>query len=186
MSNFFMDMETLGIKENSVILSIAVLSVPDDYKFNGDLNNVRNFGNVFYPNLKEQRSLGRKVDKETVEWWSKQSNEAKKVFSNKNMMSCSDIYKTIKNFFDKNNFTENDIIWSRGLFEQKLWADFCDTLQVNNFIPYYSWRDTRTVCDIFTGNSKANLDNYEGLVVHNALDDCILDYIRLENILLSR
>lgn len=183
---FFMDMETLGLRDNSIILSIACLYVPDTYSFRGEesIPELREMGIKVSLNREEQKEkFHRVVSESTMEWWMNQGVEARKELLTKNVSSCFHAYNTIRKYLEKNNFCpdDNDVVWSRGLFDSRLWASFTEDIGEENIIPHWAWRDTRTVCHVFTGNGLAGIEDYKGIVKHEPLDDCILDYIRLLN-----
>lgn len=181
-------METLGLKENSIILSIACLYVPNEYEFRGaeSVPELRKMGVKVSPNRKEQKEKFNRVTEEgTQAWWMGQGAEARKELLTTNLSGCFHSYNTIRKYLEKNNFCpdDGDVVWSRGLFDSRLWVTFTEDIEEENIIPYWAWRDTRTACHILSGNSNAGIDEFEGIIKHNPLDDCILDYIRLLNCL---
>src|SRR5574343_1028461 len=76
--NIMFDIETLGTKSNSVILSIAAIEF--------DINTSKT-NKEFYKIIDLEDSLSYKdfkIDASTLIWWINQTKKAKKVFENKN------------------------------------------------------------------------------------------------------
>lgn len=189
MKLFFMDMETLGTRENSIILSIGVLAADTD-KYYKTKNDLRCCGIKVFPNKYEQEKKYKCiVDLSTIDWWGKQNETIRhQAFSqNNNAESCILCFTKICEFLEKNDFsfTDRDThIWSRGLFDQKLWDSFTRDLLVDNPIHYGKWRDTRTACDILGGREheyEKNID-FSDINFHDPLDDCMIDFLRLREL----
>lgn len=187
--DFFMDVETLGLRENSIILSIACLAVPDEFSFqNGEqsIQELRRMGIKVHIDREEQRKkYGRTFDEGTKEWWLSQEDAVKKeVLMNPRLCGCFYSYTLIREYLETNLFspTDGDVIWSRGLFDARMWDDLVRCISEENPIPYWAWRDTRTACDILSGNSLGGIESLHGLLQHDPLDDCILDYLRLASL----
>jgi len=81
---------------------------------------------------------------------------------------------------------KNDFIWVRGAaFDppiiQSLFYDF----NFKNPMNFWKVRDIRTLIDISTGSRNGLLElkyTPEWIVKHNALHDCILDYLRIKQL----
>lgn len=196
---YIIDSETMDRYDTSVILSLAILKVPDDVSpfalyddFQTKNDDFIDPENYFYCKIerKEQIEMGRTIGKATIEWWESQSETAKDVLSNKDCLSVLDSWKGVIKFLKKTKFKTSDDIISRGMFESKLWEHFCEMLskkysQVFNPIQYYQYLDSRTMCKLLTcdGNAGIKENNYSKFSAHNALHDCFLDWLRLDKIL---
>jgi len=154
MSDVMIDIETLGVNPNSVILSVAAVRFSRKTgEATGELH-VR-----VSPN-----QCGRQIDKKTLRWWFMQP-----ALSIADAMSghaaLPEAVRLLSEFI-----RGDDIVWSQG-------TDFDFPILENAFkecgvpVPwkYYAKRDTRTAYDVcgFDRRSVAR----QG-VCHNALDDC--------------
>ena len=72
-----LDIETLGSVNNSVVLSVGMVAVDSkhDYTFKELIEN----GYYAKLDVQSQVDSGRKIHKDTVDWWSTQGHEAKHV-----------------------------------------------------------------------------------------------------------
>lgn len=70
MKHMMLDLETMGNKSNSVILSVGAVMFDIE---TGEI------GEYFYERIEFQSALdvGLKINADTVEWWMKQSDEAR-------------------------------------------------------------------------------------------------------------
>ena len=146
MKDIIIDFETLGNAsetDNFIVLNMSCLLFDIDEKdeFEHLLANVQSF--KF--DIDEQIDIGWKAEKDTLEWWKKQSKEARK------QLEKSDEDIKIKQFVDDFSTILNEAkierIWSRGtdfdlpilkrLFRQ-------DNKQLNSYLPYWAATDIRT------------------------------------------
>jgi hypothetical protein len=196
---YIMDTETLGRFDSSIILSIAVLKVPDDPGFDPfeayggfDGKDPATFipqENWIYLKLErsEQKELGRTVCPETMEWWKGQKDrEALEVLSNKGVLPCHEAWKSITKFLRSTGFTKDDVVFSRRLFESKLWEHFCKTLSgkykdVFNPISYWQFLDPASICFLLgeDANNGITIADFPKFHKHHALYDVFLDMLRL-------
>lgn len=102
-TDIMLDLETLAIKTSeAVVLSIGA------YAFNRlDINNTENYSlHLIFGEKKfrqEQRDRGRVIDSDTVEFWKKQPQEAKKIFSpdHSNVSSVHIALMQFRRFYEK-------------------------------------------------------------------------------------
>lgn len=189
--NYFMDMETLGTRENSIVMSIGTLFVPDSEPKTTPSELKIKYGKLYILDIEdEERSYGRTIDMATIKWWLNQNPEClKEQLENKYSVTMEKAIDEILLDLHNNDFFSrrvDNFIWSRGLFEAKLWENMTNDLERNQKIMYWRWRDTRTACDIVGNSPNGGIDRIEGLNPHNPLDDCVLDYIRLNNLSIIR
>lgn len=187
-TDFIIDMETLGKSDSSVILSIGVLACPEEYTT--DINALLKNGYYAKLNREEQFNAGRTADKDTIEWWQSQSDSAKEVITNTNLKSITKAQLEIRAFMFEHGYSRKESrIWSRGMIDQRWWQSLCKTCQkydkdITDFLPFWLWRDTRTALEILTGDPNCdNLVNTNNVIKHNALYDCVLDYLKLQGAL---
>ena len=184
-TDFIVDMETLGKTDDSIILSIGVLPCPEEEITN--VNTLLRSGYYVKLNRDQQIKAGRKADKETVKWWKSQGDAAKAVFANTDLKDIVQAQLEIRAFMFERGYSRNESrIWSRGMIDQRWWQSFCKTCQsinsdITDFLPFGIWRDTRTALEILTGDPNCNnMVNIEQFIKHNALYDCVMDYLKLQ------
>jgi hypothetical protein len=194
-NTYFCDSETLGQYDNSIILSIAFLKEPENSE-NWNYKNIKNNKKEFFNEIKknslyieidkkEQAEAGRGVTKSTLEWWAKQGEEAKKVLRQEKAVSMMTAYKKIFEYFAKHNISKKDVVFSRRCFENKLWQHFCEvTLKQPTILEFYQWRDSSTLVWLLQDDFKFDFQKFPdlGLVTHNALSDCIIDFIKMKEL----
>ena len=181
---YFFDMETLGQSEDAVILSIGISCVTHEMK-NYTFDQRMRLG--YYSKLNKNQQLPeRTVDNSTMDWWKSQGDSAKSVLSSEHCVDVYTVYKQVIEYFNKTQFdVEQDIIWSRGLIDQRWWASLCNKTfskfgPVQDILPFWRWRDTRTACDLLVGNPNGHVPSTpEHFIKHNALCDAVMDSIRL-------
>lgn len=183
------DVETLGRRENTVILTIAC--VPFSFE------NEKSYGDLVLGgfhvklNLKEQISkYQRTFDPDTVQWWKEQSEEARKnsLDQSPDDVDFEDGLLMLKDFIKASGYNhEKSYVWCRGnYFDFPKLRDAYR--QINQEPPYneYLIRDTRTFIDILTGSARGGYELKQGtpkeFVHHHALHDAALDVKRLQEI----
>ena len=189
-THLIIDMETLGTKPNSVVLSMAC--VPFNFNSNVDFESlVKSSFYVKFDTIEQIQHHKRKVDENTVNWWKKQqSEEAKSVIRpSKNDVSLETGLRAFSKFVGSTGYDfKNSFVWSRGIaFDGPLLESIYDNVDTIN-IPVNTWlyRDIRTYVDTLEGS----IDGYgrfqdlglTGVVKHNALHDVCCDVIRMKKI----
>lgn len=189
-NDFIIDMETLGKTDNSVILSIGILKCPEEPLYS--ITELAKLGMHIKLNRKQQLAVGRIVEKDTIEWWEQQGEAAKDVLSSLLLVDIVPAFYKIKSFCYENGFDKkNSRIWSRGLIDQRWWQSFVKSCQkydpnISDFLDFWIWRDVRTVLELLTGNVNGTIDFSDTdprIIKHNALCDCIIDFLRLQEAL---
>ena len=132
------DLETLNTRPDSVILTIGAV------KFNShDTGIIDRF--YMKPDVDEQLDLGRSVDESTIEWWSKQNQEAREeAFSVSGRTSYKDSIASLAKFC-----WNSSRVWSNGAsFDIVLVEHAMSQLEI--VFPWRHWeiRDTRTLWDV--------------------------------------
>lgn len=160
MKNLMIDTETLGRTPNAIILSIAAV------KFEFSTDRIEKFSVNIDP--ADCRNYGLVSDKETIDWWKNQSNDALAAFTTDQITLDEALYKL--SAFIGTEYRDM-VVWANGCaFDIPIleWA----YRAVQRKTPWKFWniRDTRTifkVCDI-------DMRTYERVgVYHNAVDDCL-------------
>ena len=165
------DIETLGVKPDCVILTIGAV------KFDplGDFVDREN-GLYLRLNVDEQTDLGRSTDQGTLDWWSKQDPAVlAEALSDENRVSLAETVTAINKFI-----VGIDTIWTQGSFDITILENLYRML--GHPIPWNYWqvRDSRTLFQVF-GDPRVK----QAGLHHNALEDCV-DQSKAVQILLKR
>jgi hypothetical protein len=166
MRNVMVDLETVGRRPGCAILSIgAVLFDPDSYRL----------GKSFYKEIRLQScyDIGLHSDQNTLDWWSKQSEEARVTFTSAQKASRKNVpvTKALEQFtayLRVHDLTGNSMkVWGNG-------ANFDNTIlgyayhRCNMDLPWNFWNDR---CFRTLKNLRPNVKVVRQGVHHNALDD---------------
>jgi len=162
-TDVMVDLETLGTVPGCVVLSIGAVA------FNAQTGEL---GPEFYivVNTDDCISQGLHINEDTMDWWEKQSEEARQV-----LIEAGDKDKSIPLARSLNEF--NDYLYQVGLKQVKIWgngADFdnailaCCYNALGRKVPWSPWngRCYRTLKNLIEGPSLKREGTY-----HNALDD---------------
>lgn len=162
--NIMVDIETLGTKSNSVILSIGAVQF--------DITTSKT-SKTFYQVLDLNETLKNsefKIDASTLIWWINQNKKAKEVFENKNRIHPLDGINNLKNWISEINTYDDIKIWGN--------SNRFDLGLLENYFTYYGFetpwsykneRDIRTL--VALAPEIKNNHKWIG-TSHNALDDC--------------
>lgn len=157
-----LDMETIGTAANSVILSIGAIYFNDD----------GSTGKEFYSLLDtiSQLDKGRVEDESTVDWWEKQSEEAKKEAYSVPEEDRPDTLQVLKNLNDFIKEGGKDVlIWGNGSdFDNALLADLFRSFGIKQPWGFWNNRCFRTFKSEF--KHLASEPAFEG-IKHHALYD---------------
>lgn len=154
-----LDIETLGTKPGSIILSIGACTFEPH---GGGVND------AFYTNVcptDSRDNYGLRSDPSTVEWWKNQSVEAKAhLTSNRRVLPLA-LSEFAKWFED----VGGEQVWCQGAtFDVPLMEAAYSAVKQHTPWKFWNVRDTRTVYDVFGFDAKSveRAGTY-----HNALDD---------------
>jgi len=187
---FIFDVETLGKESNSVILSMAAIYFEPDK----EPNHTQLRDSAFFVKFDVQdqiKRLNRKVGKTTIEWWSKQCENAR----NKSFKPRADDiqfeigYEAMRQWAN----TKNDSkcwVWARGNLDQLVLDSMEEQLELKPIWPFSRWRDIRTAVDFLYGTTNGYVevdtpawveafDSKLHITKHNPIDDCIFDAMQL-------
>lgn len=161
-NNLMLDIETYGVEQSTTIISIS--AVPFDIVSG-------NFGDVFDVNINtlESAKYNFTTNAETIEWWSKQSEEAK----NKLKQNQLPIDKACKMFVDFcSKYMHPDFkIWGNGAnFDIGILSNTMQVLSIPLPWKYNKVRDVRTISALYP-EYRASETNVGTL--HNGIYDCI-------------
>lgn len=188
---FIFDVETLGKRSNSVILSMACIYFdPDKTPSYKEL-----YDDAFFAKFDAQdqmKRLGREANKSTMEWWAKQCHNVKvKSFKPNPAIDerFEDGYERMREWVKTKN--DNDCwVWARGNLDQLVMDDIEEQIGLTPIFPYARWRDVRTAVDFLYSTTKGYVDvevppwvdKFDPalhVTKHNPIDDCCYDAMML-------
>lgn len=156
------DIETLGTRLGSIILSIgAVAFDPKTGKM----------GEEFYCNIHTWSCVGAGLlcDMGTIDWWRKQSEEAKKRFYDPEPVDLGYGLTLFSNWFGKERLIG---IWSHGLtFDIPMLTVAMERLGKRVPWNFKNARDTRTLFDLCPADFGREVVMDKGGTAHHALSD---------------
>lgn len=147
---FFLDIETLGTKQTSAVLSVGLvyLENQDPRPFKDILDNA-----LFVKlNALHQVKAGRTIDASTVAWWKEQPLEVRErnVNPKPDDVPPGDAIEMIRQFI-KERTPKNTRVncFTRGSFDSVIMDHLCETtLGVPPLFKFWEYRDVRTAIDI--------------------------------------
>lgn len=183
------DIETLGLKERAVVLSLGAAAFSFDKKQTYDEIALEGF----YAKLnvdQQVKTFGRTMTKSTVQWWREQSAEARKVLEPTPFdHTVEQAIEEFTNWLAKVGFdSRKSYIFSRGNhFDmpkiESLFEDAGIDLAYNN----WKVRDVRTAIDILHGTNDGYYTLQEGVpanfVAHHAMHDAAHDAAKLNELI---
>ena len=189
------DLETLGVKRRDVVI-VSIACVPFDITKQNTFDELEAQSFFRKLDIRSQLKTGATVEESTMEWWSKQSEEARRFsikFSETDVDNATaftelaDFVKSVPGYDYKNSF-----IWSRGIafdmpkieYQMELLAETGVDVPVN----FWKARDIRTFLDTLTGQNTGTYtcpEVEEAIArahLHHALHDAIIDAIRMQQL----
>jgi hypothetical protein len=184
------DLETLGKKSTSVVLSMACIA----FTFEDDTPYSQYILDGFYVKFNpiEQLKMGRTTDQDTINWWKEQNEDARKVtLPSEDDVTVKEGLLMLRDYISKTKYEwKRGYCWCRGnYFDFPMIEDLHD--QVGLKLPFNTWkiRDIRTMIDVLTGSDRGEYNLRDGLpkeyVNHHALHDAALDVMRMKEIFKS-
>lgn len=183
---FVLDLETLDIESTAVVLSAALVYFEEGATYESLMNDV-----LFVKfDVKEQLKVHKRTaSKSTLEWWSKQSDLAKKISlipSDKDISVEEGIIQ-IKKYL-KRTSKDKMIIWSRGSIDSVIIDSLCRSAELAPIAYYNQHREIRTALDLLAtttvnGYCKVDLPGFDMEAAkknkHDPRVDVVLDAIQL-------
>ena len=157
-NHLMVDLETMGTKSNSAIISIGAVEF--------DILTGKT-GREFYRNVSLQSciSLGLIVDADTIMWWMEQSQDARKSLTEGEIISIQQALIDFREFCNK----EYQIWGNSARFDLGLLENAYDKISISIPWKFKQERCLRTLVS-FNPEIKHSIE-FEG-TAHNALDDC--------------
>jgi len=156
--SLMLDIETLGQSHDAVVLSAGAVS------FNRDGITDKK---EWFLEVEPQIKLGRKIDYATLQWWNKQSDEARAIFQRQNTVNITYFCHELATFFTT-NCGKDGRVWGNGAsFDMPIIESLIKDNKMT--VPWSYWRHRcfRTIKGMFP------LDvPFEG-IKHGALPDAL-------------
>jgi len=192
MINVIFDFESLGLNENSVLLSLGVLAFdPSDYDIVGDgvettFNKLLQQGLYVKLDAKDQmKTYGRTINKSTLLWWTEQNEEASQVLTRcDDDVKLPDMERLLNEYLEMNGVTNNTPVWSRGYTEPMWYESVKLNLNTYGSFRHYQYRDIRTLLNVsiedkyLSRNHINTIEHPVSFIKHNALHDVCFDAVQ--------
>jgi hypothetical protein len=182
---FMFDVETLGTESNSVILSAALIH----FEFDKVLTFQEYVDSACYVKFdqEEQINKGRVIENDTVAWWKKQSELARKAaldLSPSIDVSSLEGIEKLRTYINEHGGPDQ-IFWMRGTLDQMVIDSLCKSVGVPVLTRFNKWRDVRTAIDILATDAKDGYCKIVGFnpdlhaIKHLPQHDCAVDILML-------
>jgi exodeoxyribonuclease VIII len=172
MKDIMLDLETLGNKENPVIIQLSAIQF--DIK-TGEIGKIFNY----LINPMSCKTEGLEVSKSTVEWWLSQNTELVKEVLGKSIiegLNLKEVLNRFSNYLEIIRANEGSLnVWGNGILSDNLWIQSAyKACNINPSIYYNEHKDVRTLVDL--SRNLLIVDVKKEIVFagnqHNALDNC--------------
>lgn len=182
---FMFDLETLGTESTSIVLSAAIIHFDFDTTETYE-QLVSRACFVKFSGAEQRHKLKRLYSKDTLAWWKKQSEIARKhsLEPSEQDVSVAEGLEKIRAYIQENGGNKQ-IIWARGSLDQMAIDSLAVSIESQPIAMYNMWRDVRTAVDILAENSKGGYCDIPGfnpdlhVIKHVPQNDCALDILTL-------
>lgn len=191
MKNAVFDLETLARDPYAVVLSIgAVFFDPEEDSANDETYQklIETGFHVKFSVVNQITKYKRNVEDETLEWWSKQSPEARKILkpSDEDVDVVSGLLQLNTWLKESGYDFQESYCWSRGTyFDFPMLYSLYNQANVSPGFNGWKIRDTRTMIDCLTGSRRGKYEPENapsGFIAHDALHDAAMDAYRMIDI----
>jgi hypothetical protein len=152
------DIETMSRANNAAVISIGACTF--------DSNGIHD---TFKVNIKPEsaKAFGMRIDKDTIDWWMKQSVEVRNASLTRNVMADFGL----KQFADWVKSHKPSKVWAQGVtFDMVILENAFISVKVDQPWKFYDVCDSRTLLEMF-GIRTTDLHAKAGSNHHDALDD---------------
>lgn len=196
MTHVVIDAESLGTRDNAVILQFSAIAyhlTDDANKSLSELVATKSFNMKL--NASEQIAAGRSVDEDTLKWWSKQSAAAQEILKPlPDDKTMAEFHTGFQKWLDDVGYDRKfGFVWSRGMIDTR-WTDTMwrqlGIAQDDYPVFYYRVRDIRTAVDVSGTSSRLNgvpdefwkqiKVEFPEVVDHDSLHDCAKQILQLK------
>lgn len=184
------DFETLsGNARNAVILSCAAIACDWDDVGSEKISKMRTSAWFeAYKTRSQVEKYGLETSKETLEWWSKQSDTARAVYDNAMKVPIEEFAPSFTSYCRTRKVTSDTTVLCRGThFDFVILEHLYELL--NQTLPFNHWkvRDVRSIIDARCESDNGYVPGFKkgkmidfGLVGHDPVDDCIKDLLQVK------
>lgn len=168
--HIMIDIETMGLRSNAAIISIGAVYF--------DANDILD---KFYTNVSLSSCLdhGLTQDQSTVDWWMRQSVEARSAWQRDDAPNLTQALVLFTNFMRSVGSEKEICPWGNGAdFDLVILTSAHRALDVEPYWKYYNHHCFRTMKNMFHTADMPRSGTY-----HNALDDAITQVNHLHRIL---
>lgn len=166
--DIMLDMETLGVGNSPVVLSIGAVS----FRRNGNLDNESELRHIFHTYLDPgpQVERGLVITPSTALWWMNQGKEARAQF---NRVSVEHPEKALRRFSAWVKQTDGKNLWSYGATADIVWLEsLYRAFGIYETEFPFSYRELRCFRTLTAENPEVPKPERSG-IAHNALDDAM-------------
>lgn len=155
LKHFMVDLETLGLTPDSVVLSIGAT----EFGW-ADTNNTER---RFYAELDIDEQSTRKINHETWAWWQRQPNMPS------GHLSAKSAIRLFHEYLVSSSLNQAIVLWSRGTdFDTPLLYSLYADAGIDPPWKYFNVRDLRTLDKLIPGFAPTRMTTK-----HNAIDDAV-------------
>ncbi len=181
---FLIDIETLDTESTTIVLSTAILYFDTENK--STFEEYVNKTCFVKFDVKEQKTMGRSVSADTVDWWKKQSKEVQQIslLPSENDVSVEMGIKKLQQYIRDNSKEKEELVWIRGTIDQMAMDSLCKSVKMEKLFPYWAYRDVRTFIDFTKETAKkgyCKIPNFDFSKVkkHDPIHDVCLDTLMI-------
>jgi len=176
------DLETLALEANAVILSVGIC-IFDNERLNTHEELVSQGINIYF-DQDSQAAKGRKISQSTLEWWSEQGESAQECLNNPNKIAVRDFYAVFNKLCADTGMgdtpyhpSRKKLKWyARGPhFDISKMDDLFTNFNVTSPWKYYNIRDIRTWLECNGLEDNLKLVKPSNMIPHNSLHDAAFD-----------
>ncbi len=152
---FFLDIESTGIESTTAILSLAMIHVPDGTPRKA-IELMDDYIFVKFDVKDQIERFNRTVDLGTIDWWKKQSEQARLKSFDRNPdldMKTEDGLDILDAWIKRHKDYNKDLVWIRGTLDQMALDSLYGALGRKPTFNYNVYRDMRTAIDLLYPDS---------------------------------
>ena len=165
MTDVMLDLETLGLKNNAVVLSFAAVGF-QLYEEKPEIQKRQ----TWILNLRSQFAKGRTTSDTTLSWWGNQTKAARAHWELGTPMSVELALQQLGDFFPMN---QEHIVWANGIvFDIGIIESLYHDFDVPVPWGYRAPRDMRTLCRALS-DSRVRPPSAKEVIAHHPEDDCV-------------
>lgn len=182
--NVMIDLETLSTRTNASIIEIGAV------EFNKQTGGIGDTIDLII-NPSEWGKNGRDIDGETIKWWFKQDESARKRFiDNKERVDLKKALYELSNFIiscdNIHDEKENVVVWGNGsTMDITILQSAYEYFDIDVPWKYWAVNDVRTIVDLNPKIKKETIFITDNGIKHSSIGDCLYQIKYLTNTLKS-